>query len=287
MIFRPRRVSTILSATCCAVALMLPALASARPKKVVSINLCTDQLLLALADREQIAGVSGGARNVALSFLAAKALKYPRAGSNTESLFESRPDLLLMGAFDKRHLRVTFRSRGIRMLVLEPWGSLEHGLGQIRRVALTLGQTPRGDALIAEISAALAKLRAMSAAGRTGKPYTFLPLERRGHVSQEGIVSELAEIAGLVNAGAGNEGYAGRVISLEVIVTLRPDYLILSGAIARPEDQGQAKLIHPALRRLYPPSRRFYVPDRLSICAGPSTPALIRHIISELKRKLP
>jgi iron complex transport system substrate-binding protein len=53
------------------------AVAQPRPQQVASLNLCTDQLLLALADRAQIASLSRLARDPPVSFLAGQAEGLP------------------------------------------------------------------------------------------------------------------------------------------------------------------------------------------------------------------
>jgi iron complex transport system substrate-binding protein len=45
----------------------LPALAQERPQRIVSLNMCTDQLALALADPDQIVGLSRFAGDERLS----------------------------------------------------------------------------------------------------------------------------------------------------------------------------------------------------------------------------
>ncbi|HEY5739178.1 MAG TPA: ABC transporter substrate-binding protein, partial [Gammaproteobacteria bacterium] len=44
--------------------------AAAGPQRIVSIGLCTDQLLLLIAEREQIASLSNWAVNADMSYLA-------------------------------------------------------------------------------------------------------------------------------------------------------------------------------------------------------------------------
>ncbi len=48
--------------------------------------------------------------------------------------------------------------------------------------------------------------------------------------------------------GLGTGGFA----SLEAIVKLRPDFILVSEAGDRAEDEGRAFLLHPALERFYP-----------------------------------
>ena len=67
---------------------------------------------------------------------------------------------------------------------------------------------------------------------------------------------------GLLNA-AGDLGFAfGGFASLEAIVKLKPDFIVVSQAGDRAEDDGQAFLLHPALERFYPPEKRIVIPER-------------------------
>ncbi len=71
---------------------------------------------------------------------------------------------------------------------------------------------------------------------------------------------------------------------LERIVADRPDYLVVASADPRAEDQGSALLDHPALARDYPPERRIVLPERLTVCGGPSLPAALDRLAAEARR---
>ena len=61
----------------------------------------------------------------------------------------------------------------------------------------------------------------------------------------------------------------GGFASLETIVSLKPDLLLLSDGGDFAEDEGTAFLLHPALEQLYPPDKRIVIPERLTVCGGP------------------
>src|SRR5262249_40951345 len=52
----------------------------------------------------------------------------------------------------------------------------------------------------------------------------------------------------------------------------------------RAEDQGSALLSHPVLAELYPPEKRIVLPDRLTVCGGPTLPAAFDWLGAEGKR---
>jgi iron complex transport system substrate-binding protein len=100
----------------------------------------------------------------------------------------------------------------------------------------------------------------------------------------DSLVSSLLTETGLVNPagvlGFANGGYA----SLESIVSLRPDYLLVSEAGDRAEDDGKAFLLHPALERFYPPAKRLVIPERLTVCGGAMLADALDVLVTELKR---
>lgn len=261
-----------------AAALGLPA--SAAPQRVVSINLCADNLLLALADPGQIASLSSFAADPQLSFLAEKAAAFPHEAGSAESVIPFRPDLVLAGRFTRSATRDILGRLGYRLVALDFIRDIEGAKRQITEVASLLGHPERGAALVAEIEAAEAEARRAI----TGTRPTAAVYQRRGYVTGgDTLTGALMEAAGLANAGGALAGESGGFVPLERIVAARPDFLIVAGA-TRAEDQGSALLDHPALVAFYPPERRIALPERLTVCAGPALPAALRHLAAEAER---
>ena len=89
-----------------------------------------------------------------------------------------------------------------------------------------------------------------------------------------------ADRAFILELGVGFGGFA----SLEAIVNLKPDFILVSEAGDRAEDDGRAFLLHPALERFYPPSKRIVIPDRLTVCGGVMLVDALDVLIAELAR---
>lgn len=258
-----------------------PALSDA-PKRVVSANLCADQLLLALADADQIVSLSPLARDIGISFLHQQAEAFPANRGHAEDIARLAADLVLVSPFDSGHMRALLAASGVDFFPVAPWTSLEDGRLQIRALATRLGRPERGEKLIGEIDAALARGREAAPPARTA-----LALERRGYLpGAKSLVADVARALGLVElsgeATKGGEGFIG----LEKLILLRPDYLIVSDIAGGVEDQGQAFLVHPALAPYYPLEKRLDAPSRLTLCGGPSTPALIDALAAEIRAKV-
>lgn len=256
--------------------------AQERPMRVASINLCTDQLLLYLADRGQIASLSPLATDPSLSFLADRAVGLPvNTGRGEEVLFRA-PDLVLAGTYGQASHVDLLTRQGIEVLALPPWESLDRGREQIRTVAKRLGHPERGEALIAEIDAALARTKGVA----QGKP-SVLTYYRMGWVpSSHSLIGELLRHVGMTlhqqNLGLEHGG----VPRLETIVVSPPDYMLTHTEDLQAVDNGSSLLVHPSLAAAVPPERRMTVSGSLALCGGPSTPALIDALGAEVRAKV-
>jgi iron complex transport system substrate-binding protein len=257
--------------------------AEARALRVMSLNLCADQLLMALADRADIVSLSPFARDVRLSFLAETAVNFPLNRGTGEEVLVAKPDLVLIGRFGRPATRELLRRFNVATETLEPWRGLEDGVAQIRRIAERLGRVERGEALISRIREAEQDARAVA-----GAKFSAVMLQRRGWVGgPDSFTGALIEHAGLINA-APNLGLSrSRFVPLEQIVMRPPDLLVLSSIDPQAIDQGTALLGHPVLNDMFDVSRRIAIPERLVVCGGPSTPDALRHIAAEVRRVAP
>jgi len=251
-----------------------------RPR-VVSINMCTDQLLLALADPPQILGLSPYARDQARSWAADAAGRYPQLSGGAEEVLMLAPDLVVSGRYTKRSTREILKTQGITVAEFDSALTIEDTKRQIVHMGALLGQEGRAMAAIARIDAARVRVRA--AASRT--PFRVLPLARRGWVSgQDSLMSALLSAAGLVNASDELGFRSGGFASLEQVVMARPDFLLVESEGDFAEDQGVALLMHPAIEKLYPRAKRLLIPEKLTVCGGPMLAEALDQLTAEIEQ---
>jgi iron complex transport system substrate-binding protein len=260
--------------------LFAPAQAADLPR-IASMNVCTDQLLLTLADPGQILGLSRFSRDAWQSWAADDARRYRILSGGAEDILVLRPDVVVASLFDKRSTRELLREKGLRLVEFTVPRNLDEVKIQIRQMGEITGHTDRAAAEIAGLDAAIARARRAVA----DRHYSVLPLSRRGWVAgSDSLVSSLLAETGLFNA-AGDLGVAfGGYASLEAIVNLKPDFILVSDAGDRAEDDGRAFLLHPALERFYPPEKRIVIPETLTVCGGVMLAEALDVLIKELKR---
>jgi iron complex transport system substrate-binding protein len=257
-----------------------PAQAADLPR-IASMNVCTDQLLLTLADPEQILGLSRYSRDRWQSWAADDAGRYKILSGGAEDILVLRPDIVVASLFDKRSTRELLKEQGLHLAEFAVPRNLDEVKDQIRRMGDITGHPDRATAEIARLDAAMARARQVVA----DKHYSVLPLSRRGWVSgSDSLVSSLLIETGLTNA-AGDLGIAwGGYASLEAIVSLKPDFILVSQAGDTAEDDGRAFLLHPALERFYPPEKRIVIPETLTVCGGVMLADALDVLVMELKR---
>lgn len=249
--------------------------------RIASMNVCTDQLLLTLADPGQILGLSRYARDPLQSWAADDARRYRILSGGAEDILVLRPDVVVASLFDKRSTRELLKEKGFHLAEFGVPRSLDEVKDQIREMGAIVQHPDRAATEIARLDAAIARARQAVA----HKHYRVLPLSRRGWVSgSESLLNSLLIETGLFNA-AGELGVAfGGFASLEAIVNLKPDFLVVSNSGDTAEDDGRAFLLHPALERFYPPSKRIVIPDRLTVCGGVMLADALDVLIAELER---
>jgi iron complex transport system substrate-binding protein len=262
------------------VAVIAPARAAELPR-IASFNAWTVQLLVALADPEKCLGLGPYSRDATRSWSAAAAHRYPRLSGEVEDVLVLKPDVVVAGSFTKRATRELLKEQGQKLATFDVAHSLDEVKAQIRKMGEVTHHPDRAETYIARIDAAIARTRKFVAKHR----YRVLSISRRGWVSgSRSLMSSLLAEIGLTNA-AGELGLKlGGFASLEAIIKLQPDFILVSSDSDFAEDEGRAFLLHPALEHFYPPSKRLVVPERFTVCGGPAVVDGLDRIVSEIAR---
>lgn len=267
-------------------ALALPggaALAQAPVPATVSLNLCTDQLLVALAPPARILGLSPYAYDTWRALAPDGARRFRTLSGTAEEVLVLRPDLVLLGSFNKRATTEAMRRIGFRVEEFDVPRTIPEAKEQITRAGALLGDPEKAARLNARIDAGLSRAQRAAARHRL----RILPLQRRGWVSGPAtLVGALVASVGLDNVAAelGFGPGLGGVIGLEAIVALKPDALLVEGERGPAADQGQAMLDHPALARTVSGMRIIRLPEGVATCGGPGLADALEHIADEVER---
>jgi iron complex transport system substrate-binding protein len=239
----------------------------AAPQRVVSLNLCTDELLLLLADPRQIASVTHLSARAEETPLWQQARGYPANDGTMASAATAHPDLILTMGGGGDRLRIAERL-GARTIDLPFPTSLEDVVQAIRRIAAALGRHAQGEALVARI----AQLRATA----PGDAVDTLWIGGGGRtVAADGLEAEW-----MVLAGYTQRAVTGDQLQLETLLVAPPQVLLRSDYRQDQYSRGQAWLAHP-LAHARGTSRTIVTDGRRWTCMGP----LLIEEIERLRRE--
>lgn len=256
--------------------LLIGAAPPSRPQRIVSLNLCADQYLMALADPHQIAALTRFARDPEMSAAAAQVGRLPTTRGSAEDVLALRPDLIVATPGRRRETMAQLRGRNIPTLDVPAVKSYDEIVEQVRAVAAAVGHRERGEALIAEMNLALSRIPQDAGKGTTAAYY-----QRRGFLTGTGtLIDDLMHRVGLRNLAARLDKPVLARVSLEEIALARPDYLIVETASERVADQGTEMLHHPLLA----PIRRLRLPQAWTVCGGPAYVRAVRSLSAQLHR---
>ncbi|API58797.1 iron ABC transporter [Tardibacter chloracetimidivorans] len=267
--------------TVLAIAMACSVTAAAQPRRIVSMNMCADQLLIELADHSQIAALTELSRDPVLSFHADRAQSYPVAGGSAEEVLMLRPDLVVSPPFQRKEALSLLNGRSVKIVTVGFADSLEAIYADIRRLAGAIGHPARGEAMIRRMEADLERL----SQDRPGKGRIAAYYQRRGYLTGTGtLIDEIMERAGLVNLAERLGRPALSRLSLEEMARSRPDFLLMESATRRVNDRGSEMLHHPALDHVVPPERRLYLPQAIAVCGGASYPLAVAMLADQIRR---
>jgi iron complex transport system substrate-binding protein len=237
-------------------------------RRVASLNLCTDELLLLLADPRQIVSVSHLSHQPAESPLWREARRHDANDGSIVSAVRRRPDLVLtMGGGFQDRAGILGRL-GIRLLDLPYPASLTDVAAGVRAVGTVLGRDKRA-ALVAARMERLAATRA-----RQAREAVWLGTGG-STVAATGLAAQWMRLAGLAQ-----RPLRGDRVTLEELALRPPPILLRSEYRSRDFSLGRRWLAHPLVRR--GGSRDLVTDGRRWTCLGP----LMIPEVERLRREL-
>ena len=241
--------------------LILGSLSAHSAERIVSLNACTDELLLQLAHPDQIAGVTHFQHS---PISEKKLMEYPqiaRIPGDVEKILALHPSLVLAGIFSNALLLEQLRKAGIPVTLIKTpanWEELIQAGKEVARTAAPSGSLGRLEKNIAEIK----KLGASSK--WQGKTAVFW--SAAGHVSGRGTFEDtILKTLGLQNI-IEFKGYG--FLSLEKLIQLKPDVVVVTQRKKRKDSWSHDMLFHPALQTALPNLEYIEIPETAASCAS-------------------
>lgn len=253
------------------------------PQRIVSMNLCTDELLMRLVAPGRIASISYLSQqpvNAPLGLDAIASQLTPNHGL-AEEIIKLQPDLILAGSFTTTTAVALLRHMGYRVEIFAPEKTLADMRANIRKLGALTGDMQAAEQLIADFDRRFAALQAEIPPGE--RP-VFADIGVNNYVSGDGtLYAEIVNAGGYRTLGQAL-GYSDyRNISLEQLLTLRPALISTATPWTNPPSLSTMALGHPALRKLVARTRQITIPERYTTCGAPSVLGAIEMLVEARK----
>ena len=235
---------------------------AAPPQRIMSLTVCTDELLMDLAPPSRIASISYLSREKAALKLWPQAARLPVNHNSAEEILAEKPDLVLTLVYASTGMRGLLEKSGIRFLEVPQAENFDQIRAVTRMVGDAIGARARAEQLIAQMDAAL---RALA----TGKPRQTIRVVGWGGggfvPGSHTLFNTVLDAAGGKNITA-HDGY----YDVESLIAARPDILAFADDYIDTPSLRRDQDDHPLLMRLFA-NRRIVYPAAYFGCGTPES----------------
>ncbi|MGI9395741.1 MAG: ABC transporter substrate-binding protein [Boseongicola sp.] len=212
------------------------------PGRVVSMNLCTDQLAMLLAEPGQLISVTKVSTDPLSSTLVETALSFPLNSGRAEEIYAMAPDLVLANEYSDPTALQLLRELGVEVRQYAVITRLDQIPGVLRAVGVAMGREAAADALSTNVELRLDELTVRNV-DRPTAAFFFA----NGYSLGTGTLShDIITRAGFDNLSQVLGHTGGGRISLEELLMNRPDVIVTSAGYPG-ASRSEEIVDHPAL----------------------------------------
>ncbi len=248
-------------------ALQADVYAQPRPQHIVSIGLCTDQLLLMMTQRSQIASLTSSATNRQMSYMANAVGEIPLNNTSVEEVIRYQPDLIVGSHFAARDTTRFLRQLGYEVRLVTLPRTIEEIYTMLTQFGEWTGNQSRVSTIITKMKQEIIDIQDRYA-HRPEK--TMIIYSPNGYtIGADTLENDVLKYAGFRNLSA-EMGIVGfKKISLEKLIEARPDFLQLDNHVYNRNSLASSYLGHPVLNKVVDKKEHLFIPSRIRACAGP------------------
>ncbi|MCH8858503.1 MAG: ABC transporter substrate-binding protein [Proteobacteria bacterium] len=244
-----------------------PSCAQNTAQRVASINVCTDEYVFRLVPASRIAALSflAGDTHPVVSTIVDQVDGIVLIAQSAEAVLAVQPDLVVIDQGTRPRVRAILRQAGIAIVDV-PWAnSLDEIRAVTRALSASLGVPERGEALIAEMDAQLARVRSRA----PHPPVRTLLYHPNGYTVSGGIADAIMNAAGLENIAPSLNPTRAGTLPVEMVIARAPQLLIVNGDEGGGDSRARLMLSHPALTASHLSMRKEWLALTPLLCPGP------------------
>lgn len=200
-----------------------------KPRRIVSLSLGTDEILIGLVATERIAALTYLSGDPGISCVAEQAAAVPvKIRDNTEAVLELQPDLVLIADWMKPELSQTLRDAGLNVYVYKTPYTIEEIKSVISELAEVVGEAETGRQIVAKMNETLLAVKTATQNIPAQERQKVIALSFMGAFGCKGsLFDDMCRQAGVLNGAAEAGLEKNMTLSKEQIVQANPDFLLL------------------------------------------------------------
>ncbi|VAX35576.1 hypothetical protein MNBD_UNCLBAC01-666 [hydrothermal vent metagenome] len=238
----------------------------AKPLRVVSMSLCSDELVLRLVDRENIAAVTKSALIPYISSVTEQAKGMKTIMGTVEEILMLDPDLIIAGEYTDRQKVSLLKQLGFNVKLMGNSKNFDELKNVIREVAQLTEEQSKAEVLIKDMEKRLQRLYIE----KPSKINVVFYWPGGRVAGTETMIHSIMESAGVYNMAEqfGIQYYD--VLNLENLVMNNPDLMIMSDYKTEIPTILREILSHPVITKGFPGRKTMHLPSQFLLCGSPA-----------------
>lgn len=249
------------------------------PRSIVSVTLASDEILLDIVeDRSRISGVTYLANDASISNVVEKSQGITKIHANLEQIVQLDPDLVITADYLGSDFITLLKSAGLPVMVMEEVDDIQSVKMNIREIGKKVCEQENASGIISRMEKDIEAIRNKNKPG--DKVPEVLFYSAPGFTAgPHSIINQLIGIAGGKNAFQAETLVRSTKISLEYIVEIDPDIIILSNFSPSDPNFEEKFLKNSAIKQT-----KAYKNDRIHILDGRYIISASHYIVNGVKK---
>ncbi len=241
--------------------------AAHKPKRIVSAGLCADAWVTALAEKDRITGLTRGSKDHTVSAYTKESAGIAVHDGTAESVYGLKPDLVIADIYTRPSAIDALRRLGVEVIVIPAPRTLAEGEKTLAIIGKVLNENEKSEKLAKKIRSDYQKLLKSPPLPELAAIY------RPGGYSPGGatLAGDVLKNVGLRNVNDLRGKNETEILSKEMLLYYKPDYLLYDLPVRKPKDISQMQLFHPAIRRFTEQKKTITFPLKYWFCLSPKT----------------
>lgn len=249
------------------------------PQSIVSVTLASDEILLDIVeDRSRISGVTYLADDRSISNVVEKSKGITKIHANLEQIVQLDPDLVITAGYLGSDFITLLKSAGLPVMVLEEVDDIQSVKTNIKEIGKKVCEQENASEIISRMEKDIENIMAKNNPGDT-LPQVLFYSAPGFTAGPDSIINQMIGIAGGENAFRTESLVRSTKISLEYIVELNPDIIILSNFSPSDPNFEEKFLNNSAIKQT-----KAYKNDRIHILDGRYIISASHYIVNGVKK---